>query len=101
MPQVAYRAVAKLCNDQGQAFPLTAKMLYKQMREDGVLTSETTTSTSATRPKWIDGKTQRLLWIPRRLIDGPKVAQEQTRMDFHPKSDFIPVDDADLPEEFR
>ena len=101
MPQVAYRAVAKLCNDQGQAFPLTAKMLYKQMREDGVLTAETTTSTSATRPKWIDGKTQRLLWIPRRLIDGPKVAQEQTRMDFHPKSDFIPVDDADLPEEFR
>lgn len=101
MPQVAYRAVAKLCNDQGQAFPLTSKMLYKQMREDGVLTSENTTSTSATRPKWIDGKTQRLLWIPRRLIDGPKIAQEQMRMDCTPKDGFVPVDDADLPEEFR
>lgn len=96
MPNVAYRAVAKLCNDQGQAFPLTAKMLYKQMREDGVLTPETTTSTSATRPKWIDGRSQRLLWIPRRMIDGPKVANEQLKM-----TGFIQVDDADLPEEFR
>lgn len=99
MPNIAYRAVAKLCNDQGQAFPLTAKMLYKQMREDGVLTAETTTSTSATRPKWIDGKSQRLLWIPRRMIDGPKVANEQMRMETPPAS-FIPTDD-DLPEEFK
>lgn len=98
MPNVAYRAVAKLCNDQGQAFPLTAKMLYKQMREDGILTAETTTATSATRPKWIDGKTQRLLWIPRRYIDGPKVAQAQQKMDF---SGFTRVDDSELPEDFR
>ena len=98
MPNVAYRAVAKLCNDQGQAFPLTAKMLYKQMREDGILTAETTTATSATRPKWIDGKTQRLLWIPRRYIDGPKAAQTQQKMDF---SGFTRVDDSELPEEFR
>lgn len=100
MPQVAYRAVARLCNDQGQAFPLTLKMLYKQMREDGVLTPETTTTSSATRPKCIDGKSQRLLWIPRRLIDGPKVAQEQLRMDYSPADDFVHVDDADLPDEF-
>lgn len=98
MPNVAYRAVAKLCNDQGQAFPLTAKMLYKQMREDGILTAETTTATSATRPKWIDGKTQRLLWIPRRYIDGPKAVQTQQKMDF---SGFTRVDDSELPEEFR
>ena len=101
MPQVAYRAVARLCNDQGQAFPLTLKMLYKQMREDEVLTPETMTATSATRPKCIDGKSQRLLWIPRRLIDGPKVAQEQLRMDYSPVDDCVPVDDADLPDEFR
>lgn len=80
LPNVAYRAVAKLCSDQGQAFPLTAKMLYKQMREDGVLTAETSTGTSATRPKWVDGKCQRLLWIPRIHIDGPKAALEQQRM---------------------
>lgn len=99
MPNVAYRAVAKLCNDQGQAFPLTAKMLYKQMREDGILTAETTTSTSATRPKWIDGKTQRLLWIPRTMIDGPRVANEQMRMDTMPGG-FTETDD-DLPDEFK
>lgn len=83
MPNVAYRAVAKLCNDQGQSFPLTAKMLYKQMREDGVLTEDNTTATSATRPKRIDGKTQRLLWIPRGRMDGPEVEAEQQRLDFN------------------
>ena len=100
MPQVAYRVVAKLCNDQGQAFPLTAKMLYKQMREDGVLTAETTTSTSATRPKWIDGKCQRLLWVPRIHIDGPRTAVEQQRMplDGMPGTDgFVEVEDEELP----
>ena len=104
MPQVAYRVVAKLCNDQGQAFPLTAKMLYKQMREDGVLTAETTTSTSATRPKWIDGKCQRLLWVPRIHIDGPRTAVEQQRMplDGMPGTDgFVEVEDEELPEGFR
>ena len=98
MPNVAYRAVAKMCSDQGQAFPLTAKMLYKQMREDGILTAETTTATSATRPKWVDGKTQRLLWIPRKYIDGPKVANEQQRMVF---SEMTRANDDDLPEEFK
>lgn len=98
MPNVTYRAVAKMCSDQGQAFPLTAKMLYKQMREDGILTAETTTATSATRPKWVDGKTQRLLWIPRKYIDGPKVANEQQRMVF---SEMTRVNDDDLPEEFK
>lgn len=98
MPNVAYRAVAKMCSDQGQAFPLTAKMLYKQMREDGILTAETTTATSATRPKWVDGKTQRLLWIPRKYIDGPKVANEQQRMVL---SEMTRVNDDDLPEEFK
>lgn len=103
MPNVAYRAVAKLCSDQGQTFPLTAKMLYKQMREDGVLTPETTTSTSATRPKWIDGKSQRLLWVPKPCIDGPKAAAEQQRMRFDPapatpeQDGFIEVHDEEMP----
>ena len=90
LPNVAYRAVAKLCSDQGQAFPLTAKMLYKQMREDGVLTAETTTGTSATRPKWVDGKCQRLLWIPRIHIDGPKTALEQQRMSLGEQGGDLP-----------
>ena len=96
MPNVAYRAVAKLCSEQGQAFPLTAKMLYKQMREDGILGAENTTSTSATRPKWIDGRTQRLLWIPRKYLDGVKPA-----VDHQEHMDFTEVDASDLPEGFE
>jgi hypothetical protein len=95
LPSVAYRAVTKLCNDQGQAFPLTSKMLYKQMREDGVLTPEATTSTSATRPKWIDGRSQRLLWIPCKWIDGgpgPSVEQQKMGLD-----GFMPVNDEEMP----
>lgn len=72
MPQVSYRSVVKLCSDQGQAFPLTQRMLYKQMREDGMLTGDQMSGGAATRPKYIDGKSQRLLWIPRVLIDGPR-----------------------------
>lgn len=98
MPNVAYRSVAKLCSDQGQAFPLTAKMLYKQMREDGILGAENTTSTSATRPKWIDGRTQRLLWIPRKYLDGVKpVENHQEKMNMS----FTEVDTDDVPEEFK
>lgn len=99
LPNVAYRAVAKLCNEQGQAFPLTAKMLYKQMREDGILTADIMTQTSATRPKWIDGRSQRLLWIPRQTIDGPKVGQEQTRMRMTPLTGCEAVDGRDMPED--
>lgn len=99
LPNVAYRAVAKLCNEQGQAFPLTAKMLYKQMREDGILTADIMTQTSATRPKWIDGRSQRLLWIPRQTIDGPKVGQEQTRMRMTPLTGCEAVDGTDMPED--
>ena len=68
--------------------------------EDGVLTAETTTSTSATRPKWIDGKCQRLLWVPRIHIDGPRTAVEQQRMplDGMPGTDgFVEVEDEELP----
>ncbi len=90
LPNVAYRAVAKLCNDQGAAFPLTSKMLYKQMREDGVLTPETMTGSTSTRPKWVDGHCQRLLWIPRVLIDGPTVTKEQQQMDFTALSEDDP-----------
>lgn len=88
MPGVSYRAVARLCNEQGSAFPLTQKMLYRQMREDGILTEGSQGEGSATKPKWIDGRTQRLLWIPRGLIDGQREVQEEMREAL----DYVPVD---------
>jgi hypothetical protein len=80
LPSLSYRVVAKMCNDQGQAFPISQKMLNKQMREDGVLTPENTTGTSSTRPKWVEGKCQRLLWVPRMFIDGPTIQNEQLQV---------------------
>ena len=92
MPQVSYRAVARLCSDQGQAFPLTQKMLYKQMREDEMLTGDTMSGGASTRPKYIGGKCYRLLWIPRVLVDGPAGRPEQLEM-----GEFSQVDGEDNP----
>ncbi len=92
IPQMAYRAVARLYSDQGQAFPLTTRMLYKQMREDGMLVIDESTATS-TRGKWIDGQTQRLLWVRRNLIEGPAPVHEQQRMQMNPDAD----DDDEMP----
>lgn len=90
LPNAAYRAVAKMCADQGHAFPLTMRMLYKQLREDGVLSAD---NGAATRVKRIDGRTQRLLWIPRSEIDGRKEIREQTRMNFAGEDAFIETDE--------
>ncbi|MDL2206704.1 hypothetical protein LJC33_07340 [Eubacteriales bacterium OttesenSCG-928-N13] len=88
MPEVAYRAVAKLHNDQGQAFPLTRKMLYKQMKEDGMLTIDTNAETS-TRVKWVDGQSQRLLWVPRALIN--KHLKYPDKAPLLPAPELLPV----------
>lgn len=99
LPNAAYRAVARLCTDQGFAFPITMKMLYKQLREDGILGSGNSDRSGApTKGKWIDGRTQRLLWIPRVEIDGRKDG-EQIRMDLQREA-FIEVDE-DLPDGFE
>ena len=93
MPNSAYRAVVQLYADQGSAFPLTQKMLYKQLREDGVLALDP--RGLATRVKQIDGRNQRLLWIPRVEIDGKPEIREQQRMAFVKSGDagFEEVDE--------
>lgn len=102
LPNAAYRAVARLCADQGRAFPLTMKALYKQLREDGVITSETSDkSGTATKGKRVDGRTLRLLWIPRVEIDGRKEVQEQTRMVFGGASEGFVETDEPLPDGFK
>lgn len=104
LPNAAYRAVVKMFTDQGRAFPLTMRALYKQLREDGVITSDTSDrGGAATKGKWIDGRTQRLLWIPRAEIDGRKEIREQMRMAFDggAQDGFVETGTEDLPEEFR
>ena len=88
LPNVAFGAVSRLCREQGVEFPVSLKALYKHLRADNVLRTAPESDTP-TRNRWIDGKAVRLLWIPRKAMDGPKVSQEQTRM--------VEVNDADNP----
>lgn len=68
IPGITFRYVSRLFSDQGQAFPLGERMLYKQMREDGVLLPGT--DGKSTRVKQISGRMARYLTIPRGLLDG-------------------------------
>lgn len=102
LPNAAYRAVAKMCADQGRAFPLTMKALYRQLREDGVISTENSDRNgAATKGKWIDGRTQRVLWIPRVEIDGRKELREQMRMQMNHALDGFVEMSGDVPEEFK
>lgn len=97
LPEVSYVSVCEFYNKKGQAFPLTQRMLYKQLRDDGVLTVDTSGNKCA-RTKSISGKAYRLLWIARTWIDGPKASTEQQRMNLSGASDgYTEVDDPDNP----
>ena len=94
LPGVAFGAVQVLCREQGTEFPVSLKALFKHLRTDGILTGLPRDGT-ATRTKWVDGKNQRLLWIPKGELNGPQAALEQQKMS------FTPVNDDDIPEEWR
>ncbi len=78
LTMLAYTTVCEQSRRQGLEFPLSQKALWKQLALDGMILPSAD-GTTTTRNKLIDGKTQRLLWIPRALIDGGE-QDEQTRM---------------------
>ena len=80
LPDLVYGMVARMYADQGLAFPLSKRMLYKQLTDDGYLTTDISGSKS-TRAKNINGKTMRLLWIPRTTLEGPGVKVAQQKLD--------------------
>ena len=94
LPSVAFGAVSKLCREQGIEFPVSLKALYKHLRTDGILTGPGSGDTP-TKNRWIDGRTVRLLWIPRAVMDGPRAGAEQTKLD------FTEVNADELPPELR
>lgn len=93
LPEAAYVAVCEVYTKKGQAFPLTQRMLYKQMRSDELLTPDAVGNKS-TRNKAINGKAMRLLWVSRRFLDGPRAHLEQTKMNLNGDTD---PDDGTLP----
>lgn len=90
MPEMSYKEITKMYAEQGQAFPLSRKMLYKQMKEDGYLMADDTAKVN-TKPKNINGKSQRLLWIPRVYIEGEERPTQLTMEAM--KKGFVPVED--------
>lgn len=76
IPGMSYSMVSEIYRRKGMEFPLREKGLYKQMVEDNVLIPDLSAKRS-TKVKLIDGRAQRLLWIPRRAIDGPVRQEEQ------------------------
>lgn len=87
LPDVTYTMVARHTREQGHEFPLSLRRLYKQMRQDGLLVPGDKDGKS-TRVKNIDGRSMRLLWVPRARLDGGERAPEQLTLD-----SFVPVED--------
>lgn len=72
LPDQTDAAVREILKKQESAMGLNPVQLRKRLRSDGICISDERTG-SPLRGKSIDGKTMRLLWIPRRLIDAPSV----------------------------
>lgn len=64
LPQKAYELVARHCRAEGDSFPISRAMLNKCLRHMGLIEPDERTGT-ATKPKWVDGKAMRLLWLLR------------------------------------
>lgn len=93
LPEASYVAVCEVYTRKTASFPLTQRMLYKQMMEDGLIIPDANGKKS-TRNKSIGGKVMRLLWIPRSVLDGKTERREQQRMDFTEVSnDEVPFKD--------
>lgn len=90
----SFGAVVKFYRDQDRLFPVKRGALYKELVTDGIVVDFD--SGKSTKLKRIpDGKLQRLLWIPRKCIDGEKPYKPRQE-----KMEFIPEPDDDIPEEF-
>lgn len=69
LPDIAYKTVAQFYQQQNGSLMLGQRQLYKELRDEGLIAADEKAN-SATRVKLIAGKAKRLLWIPRRIIDG-------------------------------
>ena len=93
LPSVAFGAVQRLCREQGQEFPVSLKALFKHLKTDGILRTPAGGDDRATRPKRVDGKLVRLLWIPAGALNGPRTEARQMTM--------TEVGSDELPEEWK
>ena len=89
LPGATYTAVVEQYGKRGEIFPLSERMLWKQLAEDGIIVPDEKGGKNM-KNKTICGKVQRVLWIPRRLIDG---GDDLEQMQLAPKDDDNPFKD--------
>lgn len=81
LPDIVYRHVHDLYTREGLEFPLSKKTLWKQLREDGIITDSD--KGSSTKTKRIRNQTVRVICIAKPKID----CDGQTEMQFEEISD--------------
>lgn len=89
LPDLAFRAVSEMATRQGVVFPLSKRALMRALKESG---KSETDGSGVTKQKRIMNKNQRVLWIPRHILDGGDPPQDQTSL-----PGFTQVGNEDLP----
>ncbi|MEG1358363.1 MAG: hypothetical protein RSE23_01740 [Clostridia bacterium] len=82
MPDMAYALVSEQVRKKGLELQLPQRSLYRQMRFDRIIVPPPASKTY-TYPKRVraDRPAERVLYIPRRAIDGDLPAEEQLRIE--------------------
>lgn len=99
MGDTIYGAVVKFYADQERVLPGNRAELFRQLRAAKIVQQIGSGGKTTRSKRTPDGKNQRLLWIPRWIIDGTKPPEpegQQTRLD-----DFKEVPGDDVPESFK
>ena len=97
LPDMAYKEVSRVCREEGHEFPVSLRGLYKHLIADGVVAG-VRNGESAAKPKYIKGKTCRVLTVPVGIINGDGKDGNVERVE---QGNFLRVDKVELPEEFK
>lgn len=90
---MVFSRVCRLYTDQGVSFPLGKRALFKQLKDEGILTVDS--CGKAARPKRVTSTSVlRLLWLDRAKVDGMKQVIENSRGE---QMTMTVVDDSDDP----
>jgi len=100
MPETAYTLVSEQLRKRDNSIPLPERSLYRQMRNDGIITPPPGTVTYTALKRVRVGKpAERVLYIPRRMIDGENPMEEQLRLELHPGAGAVPPEPGPVPPE--
>lgn len=65
---MAHKVVKKLCEEQGELFPVTKKSLLKHLAEDGFI--ETESNGENTKVLRIGNESKRLMWLKKEKFNS-------------------------------